>query len=128
MMRGMAIDMNDEQLHTLAQLQAFLDGTAVVEFAVAAEARYDFIACTVRRPMRCGARCRRTLQKRRVRAAFPVRNLTRGGWHSRFNVGFVGGRVQISKDSNGSGVRNRRIGIAAGQAEFAISGRNGPHS
>ena len=49
MMRGMVIDMNDEQLHTLAQLQAFLDGTAAVDFAVAAEARYDFIARTVRR-------------------------------------------------------------------------------
>jgi transposase InsO family protein len=49
MMRGMVIDMNDEQLHTLAQLQAFLDGTAAVDFAVAAAARYDFIARTVRR-------------------------------------------------------------------------------
>jgi len=49
MMRGMVIDMNDEQLHTLAQLRAFLDGTAAVDFAVAAEARYDFIARTVRR-------------------------------------------------------------------------------
>ena len=48
-MRGMVIDMNDEQLHTLAQLRAFLDGTAAVDFAVAAEARYDFIARTVRR-------------------------------------------------------------------------------
>src|ERR1700676_4440249 len=49
MMRGMVIDMNDEQLHTLAELQAFLDGTVAVYFAVAAEARYDFIARTVRR-------------------------------------------------------------------------------
>ena len=49
MMRGMVIDMNDEQLHTLAQLQAFLDGTVAVDFAVAAEERYDFIARTVRR-------------------------------------------------------------------------------
>ena len=49
MMRGMVIDMNDEQLHTLADLQAFLDGTMAVDFAVAAEARYDFIARTVRR-------------------------------------------------------------------------------
>ena len=49
MMRGMVIDMNDEQLHTLAELQAFLDGTVAVDFAVAAEARYDFIARTVRR-------------------------------------------------------------------------------
>lgn len=49
MMRGMVIDMNDKQLLTLAQLQAFLDGTVAVDFAVAAEARYDFIARTVRR-------------------------------------------------------------------------------
>jgi hypothetical protein len=27
MMRGMVIEMNDEQLHTLAQLRGFLDGT-----------------------------------------------------------------------------------------------------
>lgn len=27
MLRSMVIDMNDEQLHTLAQMQAFLDGT-----------------------------------------------------------------------------------------------------
>jgi len=45
----MVIDMNDKQLLTLAQLQAFLDGTVAVDFAVAAEARYDFIARTVRR-------------------------------------------------------------------------------
>jgi transposase InsO family protein len=49
MMRGMVIDMNDEQLHTLADLQAFLDGTVAVDFAVAAAARYAFIARTVRR-------------------------------------------------------------------------------
>ncbi len=49
MMQGMVIDMNDEQLRTLAQLQAFLDGTVTVEFSVAAEERYDFIARTVRR-------------------------------------------------------------------------------
>ena len=49
MMRGMVIDMNDEQLYTLAELQAFLDGTVAVDFAVAAAARYDFIARTVQR-------------------------------------------------------------------------------
>lgn len=48
-MRGMVIDMNDEQLYTLAELQAFLGGTVTVDFAVAAAARYDFIARTVRR-------------------------------------------------------------------------------
>ena len=49
MMRGMVIDMNDAQLDTLAQLRAFLDGTTAVDFAVAADERYDFIAQTVRR-------------------------------------------------------------------------------
>ena len=47
MMRGMVIDMNDRQLHTLAQLQAFLDGTMAVDFTVAADERYDFIARTL---------------------------------------------------------------------------------
>lgn len=41
--------MNDKQLATLAQLQAFLDGTSVVDFALAPGERYDFIARTVRR-------------------------------------------------------------------------------
>ena len=51
MVRGWprAIDMNDEQLQTLAQLQAFLAGTFAVDFAVAAGERYAFIARTVRR-------------------------------------------------------------------------------
>ena len=49
MMRGMVIDMNEERLHTVAQLQAFLDGTIAVEFAVAGAERYDFITRTVRR-------------------------------------------------------------------------------
>ena len=49
MMRGMVIDMDDKQLLTLAQLQAFLDGTVAVDFAVAAEERYDFIARTLSR-------------------------------------------------------------------------------
>ena len=49
MMRGMVIDMHDEQLQTLVQLQACLDGTAVVDVAVAPDARYDFIARTVQR-------------------------------------------------------------------------------
>ena len=48
-MRGMVINMNDEQMHTLAQLHAFLDGTTAVDFAVAADERYDFIARTIRR-------------------------------------------------------------------------------
>lgn len=49
MMRSMVIDMNDKQLLTLAQVQAFLDGTVAVEFSVAPEERYGFIARTVRR-------------------------------------------------------------------------------
>ena len=49
MIRGMVIDMNDEQLHTVARLRAFLDGTVAVNFSVAPGERYDFIARTVRR-------------------------------------------------------------------------------
>lgn len=49
MMRGMVIDMNEERLQTLAQLQAFLDGTIAVDFEVASAERYDFITRTVRR-------------------------------------------------------------------------------
>jgi len=49
MMQGMVIDMNEERLQTLAQLQAFLDGTISVDFAVVDAQRYDFIARTVRR-------------------------------------------------------------------------------
>jgi len=49
MMRGMVIDMNDAQLHTLDQLRAFLDGTVAVGFSVIADERYDFIVRIVRR-------------------------------------------------------------------------------
>jgi transposase InsO family protein len=49
MMQRMVIQMNDGQLQTLAQLQAFLEGTLAVDFAVAAEERYGFISRTVRR-------------------------------------------------------------------------------
>jgi hypothetical protein len=49
MMRGMVIDMNDKQLATLAQLRAFLEGTTAVDFAVAADERYEFIARTIQR-------------------------------------------------------------------------------
>jgi hypothetical protein len=48
-MRGMVINMNDEQLHTLADLQAFLTGTVAMDFTVAADQQYEFIARTVRR-------------------------------------------------------------------------------
>jgi hypothetical protein len=45
----MVIDMNDEQLSTLADLQGFLDGTVTMDFMVASEERYAFIARTVKR-------------------------------------------------------------------------------
>ncbi len=45
----MVIDMDDEQLRTLADVQGFLDGTMALEFAVAADERYAFIARTVKR-------------------------------------------------------------------------------
>ena len=48
-MRSMVIEMNDKQLQTLAQIQAFLDGTVAVDFVVAAGERYDFIARTLQR-------------------------------------------------------------------------------
>ena len=34
MMRSMVIDMNDEQLHTLAELQVILDGAVAVDFLI----------------------------------------------------------------------------------------------
>ena len=49
MMRGMVIDMNDRQLLTLAHLRSFLNGTVALDFAVAPDERYAFIARTVRR-------------------------------------------------------------------------------
>ena len=49
MMRGMVIDMNDAQLHTLDQLRAFLNGTVAVGFSVRANERYDFISRIVHR-------------------------------------------------------------------------------
>lgn len=48
-MRGMVIDMNDEKLSTLAQLRAFVEGTVAMDFTVALDERYDFIARTVKR-------------------------------------------------------------------------------
>jgi hypothetical protein len=48
-MRGMVIDMNDEQLRTLADVQGFLDGTVTMGFTVAEDERYAFIARTVKR-------------------------------------------------------------------------------
>ena len=49
MMRGMVIDMNDEQLSSLADLRGFLDGTVTMNFTVAQGERYEFIARTVKR-------------------------------------------------------------------------------
>jgi hypothetical protein len=48
-MQGMVIQMNDEQFLTLAQLQAFLDGTLAVDFSVLPTERYSIIARTVHR-------------------------------------------------------------------------------
>ena len=45
----MVIDMNDEQLRTLADVQGFLDGTVAMDFTVAEDERYAFIARTVKR-------------------------------------------------------------------------------
>jgi hypothetical protein len=49
MMQIMVIQLNDKQLRTLTQLQAFLDGTAPVDFTVAPDERYAFISRTLRR-------------------------------------------------------------------------------
>ena len=67
--------MNDKQLATLAQLQAFLDGTVAVDFSVAAEERYNFIARTV---CRFGYR-----RLRRVEKAVVLRFLERVSGYSR---------------------------------------------
>ena len=48
MMRGMVIEMNDAKLQTLDPIRAFLDGTVPVDFAVAANERYAFVARMVR--------------------------------------------------------------------------------
>jgi hypothetical protein len=49
MMRGIAVNTNDEQVLTLAQPQAFLSGTVSVDFSVATEERYEFLSRTARR-------------------------------------------------------------------------------
>ena len=43
MMRGMVIDMEEARLHTLAQVKAFLDGTAEGAFRVPKTERHRFI-------------------------------------------------------------------------------------
>jgi hypothetical protein len=45
----MVIEMNDEQLHSLKDVQGFLDGTVLMDFTVAEDERYAFIARTVKR-------------------------------------------------------------------------------
>jgi hypothetical protein len=45
----MVIDMNDARLQTLDQVRAFLRGTGTIDFSVAANERYDFVARMVRR-------------------------------------------------------------------------------
>lgn len=41
MMRGILIDMNDEQLYALVDLQVFLTGTVAKDFTVAADEQYE---------------------------------------------------------------------------------------
>lgn len=74
-MQSMVIQMNDEQFLTLTQLQAFLDGTMAVEFAVLASDRYGFIARTV---------CRFRYQRlKRLEKAVVLRFLERVSGYSR---------------------------------------------
>jgi len=98
MMRGMVIDMNDQQLLTLAQLQAFLNGTVAVDFSVAAEARYDFIARTV---CRFGYR-----RLRRAEKAVVLRFLERVSGYSRQQLTRLvkrsGERAPLTKRYHGS--------------------------
>jgi hypothetical protein len=98
MMRGMVIDMNDRQLLTLAQLQAFLNGTVAVDFSVAAEERYDFIARTV---CRFGYR-----RLRRAEKAVVLRFLERVSGYSRQQLSRLvkrgGGRGPLTKRYHGS--------------------------
>lgn len=77
-MQGMVIQMNDQQLHTLAQLQAFLDGTAAIDFSVRAEKRYDFIARIVGRF--------RYSRLKRVEKAIVLRFLERTSGYSRQQI------------------------------------------
>ncbi len=97
MMRGMVIDMNDKQLLTLAQLQAFLDGTVAVDFAVAAEERYGFIARIVHR-------CYRRLK--RAGKAVVLRFLERVSGYSRQQLTRLvkrgGERAALTKRYHGS--------------------------
>ncbi len=79
MLWSMVIDVNDEQLHTLAQMRAFLDGTVALEFAVAVQERYGFIARTVRR---LGyARLKRAEKAARQLARPSLQNSVRSGQH-----------------------------------------------
>lgn len=45
--------MNDEQLRTLANLEAFLDGPVAMNFPVAEDDLYEFISRAVRRFAYC---------------------------------------------------------------------------
>jgi hypothetical protein len=45
----MVIDMNDEQLKTLADLQGFFEGAVTMDFVVAGDEHYGFIARTMKR-------------------------------------------------------------------------------
>ena len=98
MMEGMVIDMNDKQLLTMAQLQAFLNGTVAVDFTVASEERYEFIARTV---CRFGYR-----RLRRTEKAVVLRFLERVSGYSRQQftrlVKRGGERAPLTKRYHGS--------------------------
>ena len=49
MMRCMVIDMEEARLQTLAQVKAFLDGTAEVAFRVPKAERYRFVERVLKR-------------------------------------------------------------------------------
>lgn len=49
MLQGMVINMEEARLQTLAQCQAFLDGTVEIPFRVPKAEQYRFIECTLKR-------------------------------------------------------------------------------
>jgi transposase InsO family protein len=105
MMRGMVIDMDDEQLRTLADLRGFLDGTVAMDFTVAEDERYEFIARTVRR-FGYG-------RLKRADKAVVLRFLERVSGYSRQQIARLvkrgGERRQLAKRYGGSRTRFVRI-------------------
>src|SRR5450631_148965 len=97
-MQGMVIQMNDEQFLTLAQLQAFLDGTLAVDFSVLPTERYSIIARTVHRFGYC--------RLKRAGKAVVLRFLERVSGYSRQQLTRLvkrgGERVPLTKRYHGS--------------------------